>query len=133
MADERPSRGRATKPRRRRHRVTRPDPAQIAALLSAPVSVRSQGGARQMSPLEASLRAQVRCALVDRDLRALEYLLKLCQQHGLLEAPPAPTLTGGLLTIPRSWKRSDWMAMFRRHGPPPWPGPRSGLLGDRDG
>jgi hypothetical protein len=134
MADETQSHegGRAGKQRRRR-RWKRPDPAQIAALLSEPVSVRSQGGARQMSPLEATLRAQVRRALVDRDLAALAYLLKLSQRHGLLEAPPAPQVSGALLIIPRSWKRSDWMAMFRRHGPPPWPGLRSGLPGDRDG
>ena len=136
MADEgqsdRP--GRAAKPRRRaRRRLTRPDPAQIAALLSEPVAVRSQGRSRKMPPFEASLRAQVRRALVDRDLRALECLLKLGQRHGLLEAPAAPPVSGALLIIPHSWKRNDWMAMFHRYGPPPWPGPRSGMPGDPEG
>jgi hypothetical protein len=132
MADNPSQDGRAARERRgRRHRRrARPDPAQLAALLSAPVTVGRQGGARKMSPLEASLRVQVRRALVERDLRALEYLLKLGQRHGMLEAPPAPPLAGGLLIIPRSWKRSEWMARFRRLGPPPWPGPHSGLPGD---
>jgi hypothetical protein len=131
-AEQQPRRKRRPAKQRARRRQMLPDAGEIGALLSAPVMVKSQGGARKMSPFEASLRGQVRQALVERDLKALDYVLKLCRQHGLLEAPPPPPLTGGLLIIPRSWEQSEWMAMFHRFGPPPWPGKRSGLPGEEE-
>lgn len=131
-AEQQPRRKRRPAKPRRQRRQTLPDPAEIGALLSAPVRVKSQGGARKMSATEATLRGQLRCALVEREFKALEYLLKLCQRHGLLEPAPPPPLTGGLLIIPRSWERNEWMAMFRRYGPPPWRGKRSGLPGDEE-
>jgi hypothetical protein len=132
MAAETQPRRKRRPAKQRRRRQRSPGSVQIAALLNAPVTVRSQGKTRKITPFEASLRGLVRRALVDREIKALDHLLKLCQRHGLLEAPPPPPLTGAVLIIPRSWNRHEWMAMVRRYGPPPWPGKRSGLPGDEE-
>jgi hypothetical protein len=106
------------------------DPASIAKLLTEPMAVRSGGRSRKMSPFEASLRGMVKSALVEQDVSAVIRFLRLCRRYGLLDAPPPPPIRSGLFFIPRSWDRDEWKRMFNRHGPPPWPGPRSGLPGD---
>ena len=125
--------------RRSRHRK-RPlklTPSAVAALLSAPVAVRTQGLSRRMSAFEASLHSQVKCALIDEDVGAMKRIIALCERYGILEHPPEPPLMGGVLTMPKNWCQEEWRTMFKRYGPPPWPGPRSGLPGDppkdRDG
>ena len=118
--------------RRRRRARPRKRPAKlqskaIADLLSAPVVVRTRGLSRRMSAFEASLHSLVRRALVDRDVGAMTQIIALCERYGLLERLLEPPLSGGLYIIPKNWPEEEWRAMFKRHGPPPWPGPRSGL------
>ena len=89
-----------------------------------------RGVSRRMSPFEASLHSQVKRALIERDVGAMVRIITLCERYGILEMLPEPPLRGGLLIIPKSWREEEWRAMFKKHGPPPWPGPRSGLPGD---
>lgn len=116
--------------RSRRRRKPALDPARITRILTEPIAVRSGGRSRKMSPFEASLCTTIKSALVERDVAAVIRFLRLCQRYGLLDSPPPPPIRSGLFFIPRSWDRDEWKRMFNRYGPPPWPGPRSGLPGD---
>ena len=113
-----------------RRRTATLNAALITKLLTEPVPVRTGGLSRRMGAFEAGLRRQVRRALVDRHISSVIWFLRLCQKYGILQPPPAPPVGSGLYIIPRSWDASEWKRMFARYGPPPWPGPRSGLPGD---
>jgi hypothetical protein len=115
---------------RRRKRPAKLAPGAIAELFIAPVMVRADGVSRKMLAFEASLYSQVKRALVNRDVGAMAQIIALCERYGLLERTPEPPLRSGLYIIPKNWSEEEWRAMFKRHGPPPWPGPRSGLPGD---
>ena len=124
------SRTRRGRRSRRRKRSPKLAPSVIAAVLSAPVAVRSRGLSQRMFAFEASLRSQVKRALVERDVGAMVRILAFCERYGILEMVPEPPLAGGLFIIPKDWCEREWRAMFERHGPPPWRGRRSGLPGD---
>lgn len=113
-----------------RPRAVKPGAADIAALLSEPITVKKGGISSEMSPFETSLRSLVKRALIDRNLKAALEFLKRCEQYGILEPARAPEIGSYLLTIPKTWDEDEWMEMFHRYGPPPWPGRRSGLPGD---
>jgi Family of unknown function (DUF5681) len=121
--------GRSGNPRGRPGRVE-PAGVDIAALLREPIAVTKGGVARAMSPFEAGLRSLVKRALMGRDLKAARAFLKICEGYEVMVPPRTPPLTGRLIVIPKSWDRDEWMEMFHRLGPPPWPGKRSGLPGD---
>jgi hypothetical protein len=89
--------------------------------------VRTRGVSRQISPFKASLLAQLKRALVDHEVGAMARIIRLCERYGILQEMPEPLLSAGVFIIPASWNEAEWRAMFKRHGPPPWPGPRSGL------
>ncbi len=112
---------------RRPKRPTKLAPGVIAELFIAPVIVRTDGLSRKMLAFEASLYSQVKRALVNRDVGAMAQIIALCERDGLLERMPEPPLRSGLYIIPKNWSEAEWRAMFKRHGPPPWPGRRSGL------
>jgi hypothetical protein len=112
---------------RRRKRPAKLAPGAIAELFIAPVMVRADGVSRKMLAFEASLYSQVKRALVNRDVGAMAQIIALCERYGLLERMPEPPLRSGLYIIPKNWPEAEWRAMFKRHGPPPWPGRRSGL------
>ena len=79
---------------------------------------------------EQAVLATARNAAANRvDVQAAVEFLRICEKYGLLAPAPVTHPTSGVLVIPRSWNRDDWMRMFERHGPPPWPGRRSGLCG----
>jgi hypothetical protein len=121
------------RPCRRSRRPKRPAklvPGAIADLLSAPVMVRTGGLSRKMLAFEASLHSQVKRALSEGDIGAIERLIRLCERYGILEIPADLPLRSGLFIIPKSWREEEWRAMFKKYGPPPWPGPRSGMPGD---
>ena len=123
-------RGRCATPRKRPAKL---QPKAIADLLSAPVVVRTHGVSRRMSAFEASLHRLVRRALVERNIGAMVQIIALCERYGLLERLSEPPLNCGLCIIPRSWKEAEWRAMFKKHGPAPRPGRRSGLPDDPQG
>src|SRR5262245_8780740 len=113
-----------------RKRPAKLQPKAIADLLSALVVVRTRGVSRRMSAVEASLHAQIKRALIDRDVGAMARIIRLCERHGILQMAPEPLLSTGVFFIPKSWNEAEWRAKFKKHGPPPWPGPRSGLADD---
>jgi len=125
--DRAPSR---RKRRSRRRRKKAFDPARITKILTEPVTVRSGGLSRRMGAFEAGLLRQVQRAVNDRHIPSAIAFLRRCERYGVLQPPPPPPISGGLFFIPRSWDREEWKRMFDRYGPPPWPGPRSGLPGD---
>src|SRR5689334_19788158 len=96
---------RCRRPRRsrRRKRPAKLAPGAIAELFIAPVMVRADGVSRKMLAFEASLRSQVKRALVERDVGAMVRILALCERHGILVMPPEPPLRGGLYIIPKNW------------------------------
>ena len=112
-----------------RPRAVKPGPGLVASILNEPIRVKKGGVSRRMSPFETSLRSLAKRALKDRDLKAALEFLKVCEQYGIIAPAPVPQ-SGGVLIIPKTWNRDDWMAMFHRYGRPPWPGQRSGLPGD---
>jgi hypothetical protein len=98
----------------------------VAAILEKPVTVRQNGRTRKMSPFEASMRKLVSSAINDNVFRAMAEFLRQCEKHGVL-VPPTPRRARGVLYIPKDWDSEEWLQTLRRRGPPPWPGPRSGL------
>lgn len=106
---------------------TRPDAVNVAGILDESIPVRRAGAARKMSAFEVCVQKLVSRALKDGDLRAALEFLRLCEKYGVLMRAPAPPVSGGVLVVPTSWDRDEWMKMFKTHGPPPWPGDHSGL------
>ena len=99
----------------------------VAALLDEAIAVRKDGVTRTMSGFEASVRKLVSRAVKDGDLQAALEFLRLCETYGVIEPPPAPPESGGVLVIPRRWDRDEWRKMFETHDPPAWLGPRLGM------
>ena len=103
--------------------------ADVVGILNEPVQVRAGGAVRRMTGFEVSLRALARKALKDSDVQAAIDFLRICEKYGLIAVAVATHPTHGVLVVPLSWDRAEWWQMFNRHGPPPWPGRRSGLCG----
>jgi hypothetical protein len=94
----------------------------IAAVLDQPLTVKQGGTTRKMSAFEAGLRGLVKKALNDRDLRAMLEFLRLCQKHGIIEAPPAALAGGGgVLVIPKTWDYKAWSDLLDETGSAPSP------------
>ena len=112
--------GKRTSSKRKRGAV------DVAAILEKPVTVRQNGRTRKMTPFEASMRKLVSSAINDGVFKAMQEFLRQCEKHGVL-VPPAPRRASFRLYVPKDWDREEWLKMFHKYGPPPWPGPRSGL------
>ena len=103
------------------------DPAHILDVLNEPVPIKQKGRLRKMPAFEASIRKLLARA-VKGDLNSALTFIQLCEKHKVI-APGAVKSAGrGPLIVPKSWDRDEWMRMLVRHGPPPWPGERSGLV-----
>jgi hypothetical protein len=105
----------------------RPDAASVVAILDESIAVRQGGTARKMSAFEVSVRKLVTRALNEGEVQAALEFLRLCDKYEVITPAPEP-ITSGVLTVPKSWIWDEWMEMFNAHGPPPWPGKRSGLV-----
>lgn len=101
----------------------------VAGILDESIPVTKAGAARKMSGFEVGVRKLVSRAVKDRDVPAALEFLRLCEKYGVIVPTPAPAQHSGVLVTPKTWDRDEWMKMFERHGPPPWPGARSGLCG----
>jgi hypothetical protein len=108
-----------------RPRLRFPD---VQAILSAPVPVKDGGKERRMSPFEAAFRKLASRGVKERDLAACQEFMKLCDEYEVM-LTPAAVRHRPVLVVPSTWNRDQWMEMFETHGPPPWPGTRSGLPG----
>ncbi len=115
-----------------RPRKRKKEPVDVAALLSEPVTVMQDGEIRKIPPFEGILRALVRRALNEESVAAAIKFLRYCEHYKVIR--PAPVSRGGgILVLPNAWDRDEWFAMLAKNGPPPWPGPRSGLPDDPNG
>jgi hypothetical protein len=98
----------------------------IAGLLNEPIKVKVAGKAKTMSPFEASFRQLTKQAIKDKNLGSIIEFLKCCEQYGVLQ-PPRTRSFNGVVHLPRGWDQDEWLEMWKKHGPPPWPGDRSGV------
>ncbi len=95
--------------------------------LNEEVTVRQGNKDRKMHPFEAAVRKMVTRAVTDRSVPHALQFLALLDKHNVLRPMPAQRKTSGVLEVPWEWDWDEWFEMFARHGPPPWPGKRSGL------
>ncbi len=109
-----------------RPKAVKPGPADVGRILNEPVTVRHRGVTREISSFEAGVRKQVSLALNDENLDAALEFIKICEKYGIMMPASLPR-AGGVLRVPNGWDWNEWMEMFNTHGPPPWPGGRSGL------
>jgi len=102
----------------------------VAAVLEAPLTVTKGGSARNMDPFEVMMRRLSLRAIKERELSSAREFLKFCVKYKLLQPSLAPPGASPVQVIPKDWDRDEWLEMFERHGPPPWPGPRTGLCNE---
>jgi hypothetical protein len=69
----------------------------------------------------------VKRALNENNLKAILEFVRLCERYGIMAPLPPPERCGRVLVVPKTWDWDEWLQMFHEHGPPPWPGERSGL------
>ncbi len=101
----------------------------LLRILTAPVKLKIKGHAREVSLAEARLR-QMTFKAMNGDIKAAIKCAGLAEKYGLL--PPMTrrsTCPGGaVLTIPWEWEAQEFIEMYQKHGDPPWPGARDGLI-----
>lgn len=105
------------------------DPIDISEVLNESVLTKSAGVVRLRSPFDVGVRKLVSRAVADKNLGAMLEFIRLCERYEILVPEPAPKI-GGVLIVPKTWDWVEWGEMLETHGPPPWPGERSGLLED---
>jgi len=98
----------------------------LAEVLARPVRVTINGEVKTLHPFEAEVE---RCAMdaLSGNLAAAGRFLKLCLREGLIVKPEEPDDVSKNLIIPKDWDRDEFLAMFYKHGRPPWAGDRDGL------
>lgn len=101
------------------------DDHDVAAILDAEVPVRVGSRMRKMSGFELTARGLFRRALEGKSLPAAIDFVRLCEKYKAI-APPFKRQSS-TITVPFGWSIAEYQAMWAKHGPPPWPGPRSGL------
>jgi hypothetical protein len=106
-------------------------PTDIPSILGEPLTVRTAGTTQRMLPFEVGVRQLVKRALNKIDLKAILEFVRLCETYGIIPPVPPAEKGGGVLVVPKTWDWDEWIRMFNEHGPPPWPGARSGLPRER--
>ena len=99
----------------------------VTEILNEAVVVKRSGVHQKMSPFEAGVRKLVSRALNDTDLNAALEFCRLCETYEIVMVEPSQEIGIMPLTVPKTWDWDEWYEMFKTHGPPPWPGERSGL------
>lgn len=101
----------------------------VLGILTARVEVAVDGVLRTVSLEEARVRKLVQKAL-NGNLSAALKCLVLAEKHGILPVPVHHSRCpgGAVLHIPWEWETDEFIAMYQRHGDPPWPGDRDGLI-----
>lgn len=115
------SKGKSGNPEGRPRVEKQMSPEQVNKLLSAGVPVQKNGATVKMPPLEVELRKLVQKALQDKDMRAIERLLKKFKKYGLLPETQQPK-GGGVVTLPSSKQIPSAMSklLITTYGAPPW-------------
>jgi hypothetical protein len=103
--------GKAASSRRKRANKKR-GAIDVSAVLNERISVTKGGTAREMSPFEVALRAQVKKALTEQNLAAIRNIVALAVEYGLLAPPPAAQAGGGVLPIPKTFSEDEQRAIF---------------------
>ena len=86
----------------------------IATILTQPVKVGRDGKKQSMSPCEVQLRAQVRKALKDKSLPAIENVLRVARKFDLVMPPPHAPANGGVLVVPGRLTKESWESLFAK-------------------
>jgi len=91
--------------------------------------VRINGAARKVSLSEARFR-QLAMKAMKGDVKAAIKCLGLAERYELLTpATKRECYPGGaVLQIPWEWEPEEFIAMYQKHGDPPWVGDRDGLI-----
>lgn len=79
-----------------------------------------------MGPFEAQFE-QCAAAALKGDIPACRTFIRWSLREGLV-APAEPYDDHQyVVTVPKDWNGKEFVEMYRRFGPPPWPGERDGL------
>lgn len=103
----------------------------VAEILNAPVNVKRGKRSVKMGGFEASVRTQVKRGLVEGNTTALIDALKVFEEYGAITTPAVEEIYRGVIKIPHKWDIDEWIAMYIRNGPPPWPGEHDGMIEQR--
>ena len=79
-----------------------------------------------MHPYEYSL-IQMAQAAIKGDLKAIELLMGLFRQHGIIGSEEIGVEWPSILRIPVDYDRDEWNRNLELFGPPPWPLEHDGL------
>ena len=86
----------------------------IATPLTQPVMVGRNGKKQSMSSFEVRLSAQVRKAIKEESLPAIENVLRLARRYDLVMPPSPAPLSGGVLVVPGRFAPGSWAALFEK-------------------
>lgn len=100
----------------------------VTEILDALVKVRHGKRTVKMGGFEASVRNQVKKALTGGNVDDLIDMLKLMEKYGAITKPVVSDVYRGPIIVPADWDLDEWIDMYNRLGPPPWPGERDGMI-----
>lgn len=86
----------------------------IAGILTQPVRIRRNGKQQIVSQYELRLRAQVKKALTDKSLPAIENVLREARKFDLVMPPPPAPDNGGVLVVHGRFAPGAWAALFEK-------------------
>ena len=86
----------------------------VAEILKKPVKVGRDGRQQSMSPFEVQLRAQVKKALKDKSMPAIENVLREARKYDLVPPPPPAPVNGGVVVVPGRLTKESWEALFEK-------------------
>ena len=84
----------------------------IAAILTQQVKVAHNGKQQYMSQFEVQLRAQVKKALKDKSMPAIENVLREARKYDLVLPPPPAPVNGGVVVVPGRLTKESWESLF---------------------
>lgn len=86
----------------------------ITEILTQPVKIRRNGKQEIVSQYELQLRAQVKKALKDKSLPAIENVLREARKFDLVMPPPPAPDNGGVLVVPNRLTKESWETLFEK-------------------
>ena len=86
----------------------------INEILTQQVKIRRNGKQQSMSSYELQVRAQVKKALKDKSLPAIENVLREARKYDLVMPPPPAPANGGVLVVPGRFAPGAWAALFEK-------------------
>jgi hypothetical protein len=101
-------------------------PTDVLAILDGPVTVEVGGKKRRKAAFEVEL-TNLFARAIKGDVSAARAAIRHCEAAGLIEPLPVHQ-NPGILRIPKHWNHDEFMAMFEKHGFPPWPEPDDGCV-----